>query len=118
MQAQQTGFWARHDQRGMYLTAKEKREMVSMRETFIVTGVSESDGQFGPRWNLTIEREDGYGPSPRILTFAKNENRDAMFDDLRQEVRTEPVPASLGMVQSDAGNDFYVLNPPTWEGEE
>lgn len=106
-----TGFWARHDTRGTFVSKEEKRRMVDTGEVFTVIEVTEREqGRFGPEWVLTIQRNTGEITS---LTFAKNAYRDTMMSDLREEVSVmHGLDCSLEMFRTDAGNEAYSLCPP------
>lgn len=102
------GFWATHGTNVTYV--QDKAEMVRTGEVFTITHVKEGKGQFGPRWEVSILRSGI--DEEQVLTFARNNARDAMMEDLRAELQTGYINASLEVFPTKSGQEAYALCPP------
>ena len=103
-------FWKTHGTRGNYVSSRDKAAMAASDEVFTITHVGDGEGQFGPKWNVSILRAGVDGE--QILSFSKNDTRDAMMEDLRTELLSGYIDASLESFKTQNGNTAYALCPP------
>jgi len=101
-------FWQTHNVQRNYVTDKEA--MIESGEVFTITHVKTGMGQFGERWEVSILRAGNDGE--QTLTFARNENRDPMMEDLRAELANGYIDASLESFPTKNGQTAYSLCPP------
>jgi len=101
-------FWQTHNVQRNYVTDKEA--MIESGEVFTITHVKTGKGQFGERWEVSILRAGIDGE--QTLTFARNENRDPMMEDLRAELANGYIDASLEAFPTKNGQTAYSLCPP------
>lgn len=94
-----------------YLATDERDEMILQRTEVIVIGVSDPmAGMFGEKWEVSV-RVNG---QVRILSFPRNDTRDALMLGLKDLTETdgEQGPLVLKSVKTRYPNPFYYFARP------